>query len=72
MFLKNGESGCHLDLFMRAFFESNGSAQNGPKASCKWEAYPHLRGTVTYRTIPKSLANAALDHFFSVPSTLNS
>ena len=36
------------------------SAQNGSKASCKREAYPYLRGTVPYRTVPKSRVNAAL------------
>ena len=57
------ERGCHLELFMRECFERNGSAQNGSKASCKREAYPYLRGTVPYRTVPKSRVNAALDRF---------
>ena len=59
MFLKNGERGCRLELFMCDCFERNGSAQNGSKASYKWEAYPYLRGTVPYRTVPKSHVNAA-------------
>ena len=54
------ERGCHVELFMRECFERNGSAQNGSKASCKREAYPYLRGTVPYRTVPKSRVNAAL------------
>ena len=37
---------------MRECFERNGSAQNGSKRSCKREAYPCLRGTVPYRTVP--------------------
>ena len=45
---------------MRGGFERNGSAQNGSKRSCKREAYPYLRGTVRYRTVPKSRVNAAL------------
>ena len=48
---------------MRGCFESNGSAQNGSKRSCKRETYPYLRGTVPYRTVPKSRVNAALDFF---------
>ena len=59
MFLIDGERGCRLELFMRGYFEKNGSAQNGSKRSCKREAYPYLRGTVPYRTVPKSLVNAA-------------
>ena len=59
MFLMNGERGCRLELFMRECLERNGSAQNGSKASCKREAYPYLRGTVPYRTVPKSRVNAA-------------
>ena len=47
-------------LFMRECFERNSSAQNGSKRSCKREAYPYLRGTVPYRTVPKSSVNAAL------------
>ena len=39
--------------------ERNGSAQNGSKRSCKREAYPYLRGTAPYRTVPKSRVNAA-------------
>ena len=58
MFLMNGERGCRLELFMRECLERNGSAQNGSKASCKREAYPYLRGTVPYRTGPKSRVNA--------------
>ena len=54
------ERGCRLELFMRECFERNGSAQNGSKRSCKREAYPYLRGTVPYRTVPKSRVNAAL------------
>ena len=49
MFLINGERGCRLELFMRGCFDRNGSAQSGSKRSCKQEAYPYLRGTVTYR-----------------------
>ena len=56
----NGERGCRLELFVRECFERNSSAQNGSKASCKREAYPYLRGTVPYRTVPKSRVNAAL------------
>ena len=48
-----------MELFMRECFERDGSAQNGSKASCKREAYPYLRGTVPYRTVPKSRVNAA-------------
>ena len=59
LFLMNGERGCRLELFMRGCFEGNGSAQNGSKASCKLDAYPHLRETVPYRTVPKSRVNAA-------------
>ena len=61
MFLINGERGCRLELFMRGCFERNGSAQNGFKRSCKREAYPYLRGTVPYRTVPESRVNAALE-----------
>ena len=53
MFLMNGERGCRLELFMRECFERNGSTQNGSKTSCKREAYPCLRETVPYRTVPK-------------------
>ena len=60
MFLMNGERGCRLELFMCECFERKGSAQNGSKASCKREAYPYLRGTVPYRTVPKPRVNAAL------------
>ena len=60
MFLMNGERGCRLELFMRECCERNGSVQNGSKASCKEEAYPYLRETVPYRTVPKSRVNAAL------------
>ena len=62
MFLINreGERGGYLELFMRECFERNGSAQNGSKASCKREAYPYLRRTAPYRTVPKSRENAAL------------
>ena len=60
MFLIFGERGCRLELFMRGSFERNGSAQNGSKRSCKREAYPYLRGTVPYKTVPKSRVNAAL------------
>ena len=49
-----------MELFMREYFERNGSAQNGSKASCKREAYPYLRGTVPHRTVPKSRVNAAI------------
>ena len=59
MFLIYRERGCRSELFMRECFERNGSAQNGSKASCKREAYPYLRGTVPYRTVPKSHVNAA-------------
>ena len=31
------------------------------KASCKRESYPYLRGTVPYRTVPKSRVNAELE-----------
>ena len=55
------EKGCCLKLFMRGCFERNGSAQNGSKRPCKWEAYLYLRGTVPYRTVPKSHVNAATD-----------
>ena len=48
----NGERGCRLELFMRECSERIGSAQNGSKASFKGEAYPYLRGTVPYRTVP--------------------
>ena len=48
MFLINGERGCRLELFMRGCFERNGSAQNSSKRSCKWEAYPYLRGAVLH------------------------
>ena len=60
MFLINGERGCRLGLFMRRCFERNGSAQNGSKRSCKREAYPYLRGTVPYRTVPKSRVHSAI------------
>ena len=60
MFLINGERGCRLELFMCGCFERNGSAQNGPKRSCKREAYPYLRGTVPYRTVLTSRVNVAL------------
>ena len=60
VFPMNGERGCRLELFMRECFEGNGSARNGSKDSCKREAYPNLRGTVPYRTIPKSRVNAAI------------
>ena len=60
MFLINGERGCRLEQFMRGCFERNGSAQNGSKRSCKREAYPNLRGTVPYRTVPESHVNTAL------------
>ena len=60
MFLINGERGCRVELFMRGCFERNGSAQNGSKRSCKWEAFPYLRGTVPLSTVPKSSVNAAL------------
>ena len=53
------ERGCRLELFMRECFERNGSALNGSKASGKWEAYPYLRGTAPYRTVPKSRVSAA-------------
>ena len=59
MSLMNGERGCRLELFLREFFERNGSAQDGSKTSCKREAYPYLRGTVPYRVVPKSYVNAA-------------
>ena len=59
MFLMNGERGCPLELFTRECFERKGSAQNGSKASCKREAYPYLRGTVPYRTVPKFRVNSA-------------
>ena len=59
MFLMNGERGCRLELFVRECLERNGSAQNGSKASCKREAYSYLRGTVPYKTVPKSCVNAA-------------
>ena len=59
MFLINVERGCRLELFMRGCFERNGSAQNGFKRSCKLEAYLYLRGTVPYRTVPKSCVNTA-------------
>ena len=59
MFLIRGERGCCLELFMRGCFERNGSAQNGSMRLCKREAYPYLRGTVPYRTVPKSRVNAA-------------
>ena len=49
----NGEKGCPLELFMRGYIKRKGSAQNGSKISCKWEAYPYLRGTFAYRTVPK-------------------
>ena len=55
------ERGCRLELFMREYFERNGSAQNGSNASRRREAYPYLRGTVPYRTVPKSRINAALN-----------
>ena len=70
---------------MRECFGSNGSAQNGSKTSCKREAYPNLRGTVPYRTVPKSRVNVALislsyfahknsllklSHQFTISSTL--
>ena len=45
MFLKNGERGCRLELFMCECFERNGDAQNGSKASFKPEAYLYLLGT---------------------------
>ena len=54
------ERGCRLELFMRGCFERNGSAQNGSKRSCKRKAYPYLRGTVPYKTVPKSPVNAGL------------
>ena len=60
MLLMNGERGCRLELFMRECFERNGSAQDGSRPSCKRAAYPYLRGTVPYRTVPKSRVNAAL------------
>ena len=59
MFLKNGDRGCRLELFMCECFEWDDSAQNGSKASCKREAYPFLRGTVPRRTVPKSRVNVA-------------
>ena len=62
MFLIHGERVCRLELFMHGCFERNGSAKNGSKRSCKREAYPYLRGTVPYRTVPKSRANAALTY----------
>ena len=52
--------GCRLELFMRGFFERKGSAQNGSKRSCKREAYPYLRGTIPYITVPESRVNATL------------
>ena len=61
MFLMNGERGCRLELFMRECFERNGPVQDGSKTSCKREAYTCLRGTVPYRTVPKSRVNAALE-----------
>ena len=42
-----------FELFMHEYIERNGSAQNGSKTSCELEAYPYLRGTVPYRTVPK-------------------
>ena len=59
MFLINRERHCRLELLMRGCFERNGSVQNGSKRSCKRVAYPYLRGTVPYRTVPKSRVNAA-------------
>ena len=67
---------------MHECFERNSSAQNGSKASCKREAYPYLRGTVPYRTVPKSHVSAALEgefliscersfHIFSLKKTVN-
>ena len=34
LFLKNGERGCRVELFMREYMEGNGSAKNGSKISC--------------------------------------
>ena len=58
MFLINVERNCCLELFMRGCLERNGSAQNGSKRSCKREAYPYLRVTFPYRTVPQSRVNA--------------
>ena len=66
MFLINGERGCRSELFIRGCFERNGSAQNCSERSCKREAYPYLRGTVPYSTVPKSRVNAAVSMFSSV------
>ena len=59
IFLINVERGCRLELFMGGCSERSGSAQNGSNRSCKREAYMYLRGTVPYRTVPKSRVNAA-------------
>ena len=48
-----------MELFMCGCFERNRSAQDSSKRLCKREAYPYLGGTVPYRTVPKSLVNAA-------------
>ena len=51
--LITGERGCRLEFFMREYIKRDVSAQKGSKTLCKWEAYPYLRGTVPYRTVPK-------------------
>ena len=37
---------------MREYIERNGSAKHGSKTSYKREAYPYLRGTIPYKTVP--------------------